>query len=194
MLLKQRVLAGIVEGRIRLAFRRWKRPTVKVGSRLRTSIGVLAIEAVDVVDAAKITMREAGQAGYSSRNELLAELHARTEGKVYRIALRFAGADPRQELRQQENLSTQEIVDVKNRLARMVERSRHGPWTTTTLKLIATHPGKLAAELAESIGMEKKPFKANVRKLKELGLTESLKIGYRLSPRGKAVFAGLETQ
>ena len=111
--------------------------------------------------------------------------------QVYRIALRFAGADPRHELRQQEDLSKQEMVDVKSRLNRMDVRSRQGPWTTTTLKLIGTNPGKLAAELAESIGMEKKPFKTNVRKLKELGLTESLKIGYRLSPRGKAVFKGL---
>jgi ribosomal protein S19E (S16A) len=32
-----------------------------------------------------------------------------------------------------------------------------------------------------------------VRKLKELGLTESLKIGYRLSPRGRALLDGLES-
>ena len=29
-------------------------------------------------------------------------------------------------------------------------------------------------------------FKRDVRKLKELGLTESLPVGYRLSPRGRA--------
>jgi hypothetical protein len=37
--------------------------------------------------------------------------------------------------------------------------------------------------------MERLPFKANVRKLKALGLTESLDIGYRLSPRGEALLA-----
>ena len=31
------------------------------------------------------------------------------------------------------------------------------------------------------------PFKLNVRKLKALGLTESLEVGYRLSPRGKSL-------
>ena len=31
------------------------------------------------------------------------------------------------------------------------------------------------------------PFKLDVRKLKELGLTESLRPGYRLSPRGESV-------
>ena len=36
------------------------------------------------------------------------------------------------------------------------------------------------------------PFKRNVRKLKELGLTESLEVGYRLSPRGEAYRQGAE--
>jgi hypothetical protein len=44
-----------------------------------------------------------------------------------------------------------------------------------------------AEDLAHSVGREKQPFKLDVRKLKELGLTESLEIGYRLSPRGEAV-------
>jgi ribosomal protein S19E (S16A) len=34
-------------------------------------------------------------------------------------------------------------------------------------------------------------FKRRVRQLKELGLTESLEVGYRLSPRGRAVLDGL---
>jgi hypothetical protein len=37
--------------------------------------------------------------------------------------------------------------------------------------------------------MEMPPFKVNVRKLKALGLTESLEIGYRLSARGHAWLA-----
>ena len=69
----------------------------------------------------------------------------------------------------------------------MDARSTNGPWTTMTLELIATNPGKRAAELAESAQMETKRFKTNVRKLKELGLTESLEVGYRLSPRGRVV-------
>jgi hypothetical protein len=34
---------------------------------------------------------------------------------------------------------------------------------------------------------DKLTFKANVRKLKSLGLTVSLEVGYRLSPRGRAL-------
>ena len=33
-------------------------------------------------------------------------------------------------------------------------------------------------------------FKRDVRKLKELGLTESLEIGYRISPRGETLLGG----
>ena len=49
-----------------------------------------------------------------------------------------------------------------------------------------------APDLAARVGRETADFKKDVRKLKELGLTESLAIGYLLSPRGEAVVdAGL---
>ena len=44
-----------------------------------------------------------------------------------------------------------------------------------------------AGDLAEALGRDRASFKLDVRKLKELGLTESLEVGYRLSPRGRAV-------
>ena len=43
-----------------------------------------------------------------------------------------------------------------------------------------------AGDLCRLVGLEMHPFKTNVRKLKTLGLTESLEVGYRLSPRGVA--------
>lgn len=57
------------------------------------------------------------------------------------------------------------------------------------LRLIAAAPSVPAADLAERLGIEKPKFKRDVRKLKELGLTESLKMGYRLSPRGDRFLA-----
>jgi predicted transcriptional regulator len=57
------------------------------------------------------------------------------------------------------------------------------------LTLIERHPETKAAELAEQTHRDLQPFKRDVRKLKELGLTESLERGYRLSPRGRAVLA-----
>lgn len=58
-----------------------------------------------------------------------------------------------------------------------------------TLQSIADRPATRAAELAAETGRPKAKFKTDVRKLKELGLTESLDIGYRLSPRGRAFLA-----
>jgi hypothetical protein len=51
---------------------------------------------------------------------------------------------------------------------------------------IAKRPGVRAPDLAASFGRETAPFKVDVRKLKALGLTESLRVGYKLSPRGRA--------
>ena len=55
------------------------------------------------------------------------------------------------------------------------------------LELIAAHPGVRAPDLAARLGRETLAFKIDVRKLKALGLTESLEVGYRLSPRGQAL-------
>ncbi len=53
------------------------------------------------------------------------------------------------------------------------------------LELIRARPATRAPDLAASLGRETKAFKTDVRKLKTLGLTESLVVGYRLSPRGE---------
>ena len=65
------------------------------------------------------------------------------------------------------------------------ELERMGDWTYEYLQAIADNPGLRAPDLAESFGRETAPFKRDVRKLKELGLTISLEIGYELSPRGQ---------
>jgi hypothetical protein len=57
--------------------------------------------------------------------------------------------------------------------------------------MIRDRPGVRAADLAGDFGRETLPFKRDVRRLKELGLTESLEVGYRLSPRGRAFLATL---
>ena len=76
-------------------------------------------------------------------------------------------------------------------LARLQRLDRDKPWTQYTLGLIAENPGLRAAELAVKAGHQTIIFKVNVRKLKALGLTESLEVGYRLSPRGRALLARL---
>jgi hypothetical protein len=92
MLIRRAVLDRIAAGEITLAFRRWRRPTVRPGGQLHTAAGLLAIDSVD---------------------------------------------------------------------------------------------------LAARLDQPTPAFKANARKLKALGLTESLEVGYRLSPRGRALLTRL---
>lgn len=185
MLFGKPVLERIAAGEITMAFRRWRRPTVRPGGRLRTPVGELAIEAVAEIAQGSISEQDARLAGYA---DLVRELSRRSGGKLYRIAFRLAGPDSRLALRAQDQLSPQELAGIADRLARL---DRAEPWIRATLALIAGHPGVRAEDLARRQGLEKAPFKSRVRKLKELGLTESLAVGYRLSPRGAAVLAAM---
>ena len=187
MLFPLRVLDPIRDGRVDLAFRRWERPRVRPGSRLRTAVGVLEVRRVEVVERSSLGADEARRAGFDSIEDLLAMLDRRDRGEIHRIELRYAGADPRVELRAKSDLSEDELGEIARKLGRLDAASRHGPWTTVVLELIARRPEVRAEELAAELGREKLPFKRDVRKLKELGLTESLNPGYRLSPRGKTV-------
>jgi hypothetical protein len=184
VLFRQQFWAGLADGSVTLAFRRWKRPTVKAGGRLTTPAGVLAIDEVEVIDEVDITEVDARRSGFVDRAALLDELAGR-EGELYRIAFHRAGDDPRVALREQAALTEDDSAELARRLARLDGASTHGPWTDAVLRLIAERPAVRAGDLAESLGRERLAFKADVRKLKALGLTESLGVGYRLSPRGK---------
>jgi hypothetical protein len=128
--------------------------------------------------------RRAGAASLAALRQGLDRLHP--ERPVYRIGLRYAGADPRQALRETVP-DAAEIDAIVAWLDRLDRASPTGPWTRATLLLIDEMPATRAPELAQRMGRDTAPFKLNVRKLKERGLTESLDIGYRLSARGAAV-------
>jgi hypothetical protein len=187
VLFRRRALDGIRAGEITLAFRRWGRRRARPGGRQRTAIGELAIESVDPIDRAAITAEDAARAGHASLGELLAELDARGDDPIWRIELRWAGEDPRRALRERADLDGAELDELRARLERLDQASRHGAWTREVLDLIARRPQVRAADLAAAAGRDKLPFKRDVRKLKELGLTESLEVGYRLSPRGRVL-------
>ena len=183
VLLRQETLDGIAAGTITCVFRRWERPRVKPGTRLRTPIGIVAVTAVAGVDPTTLTSDDAEAAG-----QTLADLQAmlsRGSGEVWRITLHAAGPDPRIALRSTP-VTAAERRDLEARLARF-DRARR--WTAETLAIIAAQPGVRAPDLAAQLGRETAPFKRDVRKLKELGLTESLEVGYRLSPRGESYLA-----
>jgi hypothetical protein len=197
VLFAKRFWDGLADGSVTVAFRRWKRPTVKAGGTLQSPIGVLAIESVERVSERSISAADARAAGFESRAALLAALSRRRddgERRLYRVAFHYAGEDPRRALRERADVDHEELAAIHKRLARMDASSRTGPWTRDVLALIRAQPATLAAELAAGRGEETQPFKTNVRKLKALGLTESLRIGYRLSPRGTVVLEWLERE
>ena len=189
MLFLRETLNRVAAGEVDLAFRAWLRPAVRPGGRLRTAIGELAIGEVTPVDPKKVTVRDARRAGFASKEALFASLRTGPDRTLYRIGISLAGPDRRIALRDQADLGAGDLDAVCAALRAIDARSQRGPWTAQVLRLIAEQPGVRAADLAPLLGRERLPFKADVRRLKELGLTESLEIGYRLSARGRAYLA-----
>jgi hypothetical protein len=186
MLFRRDILQGIAQGRVTLAFRRWRRAAPADGSSLRSPVGVLCLDRVTVVDEGDITIEDVRRTGMSLE-ELRASIGG--EGTLLRIELRLAGDDPRIVLRERlpEHAELEAIIA---RLAR-IDAASSTPWTTRYLQLIADQSGIVSRVLAPQVDIDVPPFKRRVRQLKELGLTESLDVGYRLSPRGRAILERL---
>ncbi|WP_456823620.1 hypothetical protein [Cellulomonas sp. P5_E12] len=178
MLLNQRIADGIRSGEVTLAFRRWATPRVKPGGSFLSSVGIVLVGPVDEVSGA--TPDEARAAGASSVDEVVG---GRTELPLYRIGLSWGGPDPREALSADTSFTAEQLEALAATLARWDAST---PWTRQTLELVRDRPATRAPDLAASVGRETAPFKRDVRRLKELGLTHSLEVGYRLSPRGRA--------
>lgn len=192
MLFKAKTLEGVREGTVTLAFRRWKRPGVRPGSRLRTAVGVVGIDTVTAITDGEVTPGQIERSGHTSPEAFWKELSRHPDGTLYRIGLSYVGVDPRVALRQQGDLGGTELASVRDELARIDGAARRGPWTGDVLRVIRESPGTPAGDLADRLDREKLAFKRDVRTLKELGLTESLGTGYRLSPRGEVVLETLD--
>jgi hypothetical protein len=185
VLFRREELDLLAAGGVVPTYRRWQAPRAKAGGTQRTQVGVVRFEAVTMVTAASIKAADARAAGWKSRDVLLRRMRGRP-GRIYRIDVVRAGDDPRVELRNRIP-EGDDLVTLTARLEQIDARSPGGPWTLAMLELLAANEGVRAEDLARGQGREKKPFKLDVRKLKELGLTESLVVGYRVSPRGRAL-------
>jgi hypothetical protein len=190
VLFEKRFWPGLADGSITVTYRRWQRPRVIAGRSYRAAGLILDVSSVSEVDEASISDADAVAAGYPDAASLRADLRGDGDRRLYRIEFtRSDRPDPRAELAADAALDEAQLADSDRRLDRLDRASGHGPWTRETLRLIADHPARRAGDLAEMVGRERAPFKLDVRKLKNLGLTESLEIGYRLSPRGRAYLA-----
>ncbi len=189
MLLPPKVALGVRDGSVTLAFRRWARQDVKPGSEFRSSAGVIRVGEVSMVEADAITDEEAVLAGHPNADALRKRLRDDPSLPTYKVVLEWAGEDPRIALRQSAELTVDDVAAIDARLERLDRASSHGAWTMATLDIIRRRPHTRAPDLAEELGRERDPFKIDVRKLKNLGLTESFDVGYAVSPRGEAYLA-----
>lgn len=183
---------GIADGTITVTFRAWTRPQAKVGGRYR--VGGMLIEAtgVEQVPAGSIDDGDALRAGAPDAATVRRRLGDPASGDlVWRVEFTHLGADDRIERREQADLDPDELAAIRARLDRMDRTAGGKAWTRTVLRLIEKYPGVVSTALARQTGLDRAVFKVHVRKLKELGLTESLDVGYRLSPRGEAVLRSL---
>ncbi|HSK27479.1 MAG TPA: hypothetical protein VK894_11285 [Jiangellales bacterium] len=188
---------GLADGSITRTFRRWRRAQVREGGRYRVAGLLLEVDAVCRVRVGDLTEADAAPAGEPSRDALLARLAGRGEvpgpdEQVWRVDLHCVGPDDRIALREAEDLAPDDVESLRARLDRLDRASSYGPWTRAVLRQVARQPGVVSTVLAAEAGRERQSYKADVRKLKGLGLTESLQVGYRLSPRGAALLAALE--
>lgn len=178
---------GIADGSITVAYRGWNRPTVVVGRAYRTGGGRIEVQSVEVIEPDAVSDADAARAGYPSAEEALAQVRTDEGRSLHRVEFRrLDEPDPREQLASDTTMDDDTLADLITRLDRLDRSSSFGPWTRPTLALIADNPARRAPDLAEMVGRETKPFKLDVRKLKNLGLTTSLRIGYELSPRGRA--------
>jgi hypothetical protein len=187
VLIEKRLHAGIRDGSITVLFRRWRRRQVTAGNVYRTAAGRLIVESVNEVSPDRIRAADAKAAGYATVTDAVTDLRGDESDPVYLIRLRLVDEpDAREVLANDVDLSTSDIDEIGKRLARYDKASTRGPWTDATLDIIRRRPAIRAGDLADELGREMLPFKVDVRKLKNLGLTLSLEKGYRLSPRGEA--------
>ena len=159
--------AAVADGSIVVTYRAWKRPQVKVGGRYRIGPTTVEVSSIELVPLGTVPDEHRHWLGHAD--------------PVYRIDFHRVEPDPPK--------LPLPFDEIKRRLDRLDRSSSFGPWTGATLALIRDHPGVVSTELARRLGRERMAFKADVRKLKALGLTESLEIGYRLSPLGESFTA-----
>jgi hypothetical protein len=193
MMFNAPTLRGLAEGRVHCTYRRWTVVRPKVGSRFTTREGVVEITSIDRVAEEELDEADAYEAGFSSRTALLRWTAGKGHeaGDLYRIGLCLVGPDPRIALRITDDLSPVEVAALVAKLDRM-DRAADRPWTLDVLRLIRRSPEVVSTELAAEAGQERAYYKIRVRRLKALGLTESLEVGYRLSARGAALLAAIE--
>ena len=189
MLLNRDTAEGIANGSITVVLRRWDVPRAKTGGTQRTSVGTIRIDAVTQYPGSyRVTAAQARAAGYPDAKSAQADLDRRPARHTYVIEVSYLAPDERPELAADDRLTGADINAISARLQRW-DDAAESPWTRQYLGMIAANEAVRAPDLAARAGLDTPRFKRRVRQLKGLGLTISLDVGYRISPRGRAYLA-----
>jgi hypothetical protein len=194
MLFKTRFHERIRSGEIRCTVRIWQRPRVKVGGRYALGAGAVVVDRIYEIRLDDITPALARRCGFTSVVDALKTAKHGAGERVFVIDFHYDGQARARPQPVTAVVSAEELAPLAQRLDAMDRRSRSGAWTQATLRAIEARPGVLAANLARALGRPRDEFKRDVRKLKHLGLTFSLEIGYRLTPKGEALLAQLASR
>jgi hypothetical protein len=184
VLLNRDTAEGIANGDITVVLRRWDAPRAKSGGTQRTVAGTLRIDEVtEYPGGYRVTAAQARAAGFPTAAAAQQELDRRPARHTYVIAVSYLGADERPELAADDRLADADVEAITARLHRWDAAT--SPWTRQYLEMISAHEAVRAPDLAAGVGLDVPRFKRRVRQLKGLGLTISLDVGYRISPRGR---------
>jgi hypothetical protein len=182
---------AIRAGSVCCSFRTWPSPQAKVGGQYNLHpTGAIEVTALRQIRFADAGHRQVRQSGFPDTEALRAYLKVDDNDLVYLVEFRYLG-EVTVKVPPGQKLNARQARSLANKLTRMDQRSGRGPWAHRTLTLIDQQPGTRAADLAGVLGWDTAPFNANVRKLKQLGLTLSLDTGYRLTDRGVALLGEL---
>ncbi|MEV8373244.1 hypothetical protein AB0P21_10940 [Kribbella sp. NPDC056861] len=185
---------GVETGKITAAYRRWAEARVVEGRIYRTNAGRIEIDSVREVKPDLISDYDDDVFAADRQNarDVRRRLRGNEDWPTFLIKFHLVeGADPREELAATAELTEEDLEDLRTRLAKLDELSKHGAWTTAVLQKIQARPATRAGDLAADFDRDTPGFKLDVRKLKNLGLTYSLETGYELSPRGQAYLKSL---
>jgi hypothetical protein len=181
----------VVRGDLTVTWRLWKYAHVKAGRVYPTGFGGgHAIDDVREVRVTDITDADAQEAGLADAATVVELARAHTGAQVsddtimYRVQFHYVSELPAK--------PALPLEEISRRLQRLDQNSRWGAWTEPALRIIEENPGVVSTVLAAEIGQPRAEFKTNVRKLKALGLTISLEVGYELSELGQTYLDSLE--
>lgn len=180
---------GIQDGTITVSYRYWKRPQAVAGNTYKINpIGHIRMLSVTTPEA--VTRQDLPRTGFLSLSDLSEFLEQRgtAERRLYRLEFVYLGHRADLEPDRQGTDAVEELEQLDRLLTKKDQNSGFA-WTRPTLQLIGEMPGASSAVLASILERDRAALKKDVRKLKQLGLTVSLEVGYQLSAKGLSYLA-----